>query len=469
MHLRKNRGAQNRGPFAFLGLVFLIFSPIIFLTIAGRPAGIPEVAGGTVRALRLAIHFVLHLDNGWADSWVPMTEALKVLAGPHANQLYEYLFFKQSLRFQYPPMSLLPIEFLSRFGLAGIRSLNMLNIGVFCLNAAFMGLLAGLLFVERPIVEASERFSSSLKLRRAAVICLAVLSSAVFYPLLRAVNLGQIQIWIDAIFTLAIIFWHVGKRTLAGICIGLACAIKPQFALLLLWGFLWAEYGFAFGGTVCLAALCLLSISLYGLHDHLAYFDVLSFLSKHGESFFANNSINGILENYFSADNVYSWNGSRFAPYIPVVFFGTVTASLLSLAAIVFSPIFLRSGKRANVESLAFAAIFTVVGSPVAWEHHYGILLPIYLIALKNVLSGWKERRSIALLAVLWISWVLVANFIPQTLLLAYSPLRFLVATQFLGALLLLIPLLSNTKVATPADLQGAKIQRLRSLRGASL
>ena len=63
------------------------------------------------------------------------------------------------------------------------------------------------------------------------------------------------------------------------------------------------------GGCVCCRLLAAavpiagLSLFRYGLHNNLAYLDVLSFLSKHGESFFANNSVNGILNGYLSPNN----------------------------------------------------------------------------------------------------------------------------------------------------------------------
>jgi len=39
--------------------------------------------------------------------------------------------------------------------------------------------------------------------------------------------------------------------------------------------------------------IALVSVWRYGLHNHLAYLGVLSFLSRHGEQFYPNNSING--------------------------------------------------------------------------------------------------------------------------------------------------------------------------------
>src|SRR5262249_58972314 len=53
------------------------------------------------------------------------------------------------------------------------------------------------------------------------------------------------------------------------------------------------------------------------------------------------------------------------------------------------------------------------VASPIAWEHHYGILLPIFSVLL---LSTLRDRRQFMVLIV---SYVFAANFLPAAQLMS--------------------------------------------------
>ena len=72
------------------------------------------------------------------------------------------------------------------------------------------------------------------------------------------------------------------------------------------------------------------------------------------------------------------------------------------------------------------------MASPIAWEHHYGVTLPIYAVMLATCL-GDRSR-----LMWLGISYVLVSTYVPATNLLAASPLNLLQSTLFAGAIILL-------------------------------
>jgi hypothetical protein len=362
------------------------------------------------------------------DSWLPMYHALEILHGAGRDRLYEILFFRDHVRFQYPPSSLLALDILSAAGISGARALNAINSLVFLLNAAALGFLAVSLF--RPVGRTS-RFGAA-----AGIAALAASAAFLFYPLVRAYLLGQIQLWIDLSFTLAIICWLFRRKALAGVFIGLACTIKPQIGLLLLWGLVWRERRFAAGAAAAFIPLLLLSLFRYGIHNHIAYLSTLSFLSRHGEAYFANNSVNGILNWHLSPYDSLHWHDGSFVPYNAVVHAGTLAASILALALIVVPPLLRK--RPAGLADLSAAAICTVVGSPVAWEHHYGILLPLYLVALNAVFARPPGPARMAASGTLVLSWILVADFIPFTSLLAGTPFAIAQAYCFMGALLLL-------------------------------
>jgi alpha-1,2-mannosyltransferase len=455
LHSSEHRfaGLFRGRPTIWLAAIALL--PVVAISLLGRQyashlQGIAPIDLTNFIAVRDMLHGVLRMSEQ-ADSWLPMREALGVLHGDHADRLYETLFFGKTVRFQYPPTSLLPMELLSLLGLRGFDGLNRFNFAIYGLNAAGVGVVAWLLFHIRSAGQNGGPAQTDTRpdLDAAGVTALAVASAFLFYPLVRAQVLGQIQIWIDALFTLTIIFWLRDRRFLAGMCIGLACAIKPQMALLLIWGALWKQAAFSGGILVCIAPVGVISLLRYGLHNNLAYLDVLSFLSRHGESYFANNSINGILNGYFSPSNPHVWDASVFTPYVPIVYAGTTVAAVVAIGLIV-APALIWRGTGPSLECLGAAAICTVIGSPVAWEHHYGILLPIYLVALRAASALPAGTRRGVMLAAIALSWILVANLIPFTLLLANTPFSLAQAHCFFGALLLLLVLLTLQHHAQP-------------------
>ena len=58
-------------------------------------------------------------------------------------------------------------------------------------------------------------------------------------------------------------------------------------------------------------------------------------------------------------------------------------------------------------------AVSCTVASPIAWEHHYGVLLPVFAVVLVSAL------RSRARLPWLIVSYVLASNYFIATQLLA--------------------------------------------------
>jgi alpha-1,2-mannosyltransferase len=373
-----------------------------------------------------------------------MQRALQILHSSSGHNLYENVFFGEHLRFQYPLTSLLPIDLLGKVGLAGVFALNTINLGIFLMNAIAIGALAYLIVPDN--VAPASRLQWPSRERKIFAVAMG-LAALIFYPLVRACVLGQIQVWIDFLFTCAILCWALGWRIGAGLILGLASTIKPQLGLLLVWGLLWREWKFVGGFVVGFAPSAAIAIFLYGIHNNVFYLDVLSFLAKHGENYFANNSVNGILNWYLSGMDSLHWDGDRFPPYNKIVHFGTVASSVAFALPVLVPPLVNRAHK-ASLTYLGVAAICTIVSSPVAWDHHYGILLPLYLIAIRNLFLVSASPSSFVLTAALVVSWTFVANFIPFALLFAHTKLAFVQAFCFFGAVALLGVLLTTAPTA---------------------
>jgi hypothetical protein len=121
---------------------------------------------------------------------------------------------------------------------------------------------------------------------------------------------------------------------------------------------------------------------------------------------------------------------------------GTLLASLLLLALAFFGPRRLRG--RGSAVDLCAAMLATTMASPIAWEHHYGVLLPIGAVLLAAL---WTRRRALAALAVAWLA---AAHYFPATESLAL-PLGIVQSYLLFAALGMLALLLSRQALPDPA------------------
>jgi hypothetical protein len=374
----------------------------------------------------------------WGDSWNPMLLALERLRGPGASHIYETIFFQDRIKFQYPPSSLLPLSLLGLFIPLNLTTLNAVNAVVLVLNAVAMAALAYLVFSARPPENGADAAGRTTNAHWIAL--LAFMAAWLFYPIMRAFKLGQIQLWIDLAFTLAVLLWWTGLRTAAGFVMGLACCIKPQFALLLLWALLWKRWDFAKGFLLSALPVAALSLLRFGWHNHVAYLEVLSFISRHGESVLQNNSVNGIVNRVLFNGPILDWDPHSFAPYNPYVFTATIIAAALFFA-LPLLPALTQRARQANIFDFGIASLCFTMGAPVAWDHHYGIMLPLFVLVFRFVLTDAPSALGHSLLLPVATSWFLSAAPLPRVHMLTGTVLNVLQAHLFFGAVLLLVVL----------------------------
>jgi hypothetical protein len=84
-------------------------------------------------------------------------------------------------------------------------------------------------------------------------------------------------------------------------------------------------------------------------------------------------------------------------------------------------------------------ALSITIASPIAWEHHYGTIFPIFAVLLASVIG---DRRRLLLLTV---SYVLISTFIPVTNLLADTVFNVAQSYLFFAAIVVLM-LLHTTR-----------------------
>ncbi len=308
-------------------------------------------------------------DSG--DSWNAMRAAFDWYALNPGGRLYQELFFAQHVKFQYPPSSLLLFDGLSLLGIEpGNHVLNNINWWIIGGNALVNGLFAS------ELASRSRHYASS----RVLIGVIVALATPLYYPSMKAFDLGQLQVWINMLFSLAALAWLMGRNGVAGVMIGVICLMKPQFALFAAWGLLRREWAFLIGWSVVALGGNLMALAIFGWQNHVDYLGVLSALSRTGESFIANQSFNGLLNRLYTADNPGVWQAHGFPAFHPVIYAGTLVTSLAMIAAALFLP--LRRPGATRLSDFLCAALTFTLASPIAWEHHFGLLPVVYVAAM---------------------------------------------------------------------------------------
>jgi len=368
------------------------------------------------------------------DSWMPMAAAIRQLREHPETPVYSEVFFKDKIKFQYPPTALLFLDLPQRIidcsWLNLFRAVNL--ICWLCLPA--IGLVFFSLFTRAAV---SPGIKDDIRLPASSLLILALMSLAAvgsFYSIMRAYCLGQIQTPMTLFAGLALVAWQRQQFGLAGFLIGLCCGIKPQWLAIIPWAILRRQWRMLTALTITVGVLFALSIAAYGISNYADYLSVLSFLGQHGESYFENQSVNGLVNRlFFNGDNLH-WSYSAFPPFNPLVYVFTVGSSLL----IVGVAMFWRMVKTPSSFDFALILLSLTIASPIAWEHHYGILLLIFAIVLPAAIS--QRPFGAWTTAYLWLAFLLTSQtFEEVTSHLADTRWNVLQSYLFFGALMVVL------------------------------
>jgi hypothetical protein len=284
------------------------------------------------------------------------------------HRIFPKLFFSQHQKFIYPPSSLFLIEALDA---APSLHLSSDTARLILLLASWIGtILTGVWFyrVQRP--ESS----------RIEEICIALLA-VLFLPIAEALYRGQIQLLLTFLWGLAALLWCRDRHGWSGLLLAVTCAFKPQLALFLVWGLLRKEWRFTSVFATVTAVIAACSLIHFGFQNNFDYLAVLSYLSRHGEALWANQSVNGLLNRLLSNGDPVSWNPNLYPPYRSSIYLiGTGFSALCVLTGLLLP---WRKGWGATTADFLFFGCISVIASPIAWEHHYGyfFFLLVYLLA----------------------------------------------------------------------------------------
>jgi alpha-1,2-mannosyltransferase len=362
------------------------------------------------------------------DSWRPMLLASEYLRSSGSDSVYETLFFRRKLKFQYPLTSILPIVAIQRIGLHDhAKTIRMLKL---------LGALALLLYIACTVALALVRQTVSTRHKLFSAVTIAA-TALLFHPVMRGYNLGQLQTVINALFALAFLCFVTGNELAAGLLVGLMALMKPQYAVIIIWGFIRGKRQLAYAATLCVTVGFVASLLSFGLSNNFDYFRVLKLIAKHGESYFANQSVNGLLNRLLLNGDNTSWTNDGFPPYNPVVHFGTLITSALIIISSLAVP--RNASGKGGVLDFALIALACTMASPVAWEHHYGITLPLFVWLFTNGDNMPMPRASWLLLSISLI--LLGADLSVTNLTAAYPPFNVLQSYVLIGGLSLMLML----------------------------
>jgi alpha-1,2-mannosyltransferase len=392
-------------------------------------AGETRVLSETVlRYTRNLIH-----AQGGNDSWQGMAIALDYARAPHTTPLYSEIFFNRHIKYQYPPSSLFVIAAMQsvdptrihvNHDYQGSRPSIDEALGLFFL--AVMALATAALLELR--LQQTQSFTDCHKLVTARLLLLIAITIT-FYPIVKGFALGQIQVWLNALFALSLLCWAANWKIGSGVLVGLICLVKPHYGVFLIWGAVRGQWRFVSACAITCGIGLAASIAVFGLADHLDYLRALALLSERGEDFYPNQSFNGLL-NRLVGDPLSNllFVSDRFPPFHPVVYGGTLAATALLLV----TAIFLHRWRSGAIE-FCIMALSATLAAPIAWEHHYGILLPIFAVLLASMPDDWRWR--------IWfsVSFVLASNFFAVTKLLAPTVMNVGQSYLFAAAVIVLM------------------------------
>jgi alpha-1,2-mannosyltransferase len=376
-------------------------------------------------------------EAGGADSWRRMFEAYHRKVTDPNGDLYA-VFFIDRVKFQYPPSSLLMFDL---FPSSMTRTADSVRQG-----QPLRQWLDGLsrVAVVQAVVTSVLIFEIGLRrvrtgqpdrvVARALRIGLSLLLGLMYYPLLIGHQLGQVQVFLNGLIALGVLFFVLGRRTAAGVCFGACCLVKPQYGLLLLWSLVRMQWRFALGvGSALLVGLAA-SVVRFGLRDHVRYLDVVRELSRVGEAYWPNQSVNGLLNRLLENGDPLRFFANEFVPYHPVIYAVTVASSVTFLLLALWP-----GGERrgpADPIDLTVMLVAVTMASPIAWEHHYGAILPVFAVALPRLLLVAPLGRATSGLFAL--SYVAMANVLVVPQVVFRDPWLGLAGSHlFFGSLLL--------------------------------
>jgi hypothetical protein len=208
------------------------------------------------------------------------------------------------------------------------------------------------------------------------------LSASIFFlstPVAINFELGQVYIFLLFLSASALLALRFNLNLLAGFLLALALALKASGLPLLVLLALRGKWGLIMWTFLAFVALTFLSIPLVGVSTWLVYlFNVLpKFMADPVVAVTAYQTIPGFIRHLFTYDPV--WNA------MPLVNWPTFASFLSLFLAVAFIVIAGWYSRRTSLEwTFCIGLLLSVILVPVAEQHHYALLFPVFLLAVES-------------------------------------------------------------------------------------
>ncbi|MCA9005624.1 MAG: DUF2029 domain-containing protein [Planctomycetaceae bacterium] len=225
-----------------------------------------------------------------------------------------------------------------------------------------LGMLFLSLFWIVQALEIRMTFWSSLALLTALLAC---------DPLQQSLIQGQPNLLLGLLVVAAWKTGRSGKSLMAGICLGLASAVKIYPAYLFLYFLIRRDVRALAGGALAFGGITLFTIAIFG---SAAYHDYLTVVLP---------SLADVTNNWGNASLLAFWERlfdhptSTIKPVIesPLLLQATVWMSWLALTALVAAVIWKTRHARFSDQSFAITIVAMLLMTPTTWHHYFIILL----------------------------------------------------------------------------------------------
>lgn len=387
---------------------------------------------GNPGSLKQDLDAFVHLRT-WTDSWLPMMQSVDYFRAHPGLPIYDAPLYDTLI---YSLASILPLWLLKHMGMGDAMLLRLLAV------TSWLALVGVAVLSLRMGQHLLAKRGVRLDWQSVAAVFAAVL---LCYPLLKGYALGNAQTFLSFGFTALLLLWSDEKERASGATAALLAFVKPQYALLLVWMVVRRKWNAA-AAFVAIALLLLgLSCLVFGWNNNWDYLHVLAGLSRKAQSHFANQSMFGTLNRMIGNGENLGYTPLVYTPYIRWIYVTTVATALLLVGAVLLFP----WGKlRGSAGDLGAMGLVSVAASPMAWEHHYGIV-PGVLAWIWFAYGSEQAKRP----------WVLgLAAFLTMNALLGFNRLapfhgwNVLQSYMYLGALLLVGVLMRTARAVTRGD-----------------
>jgi len=280
----------------------------------------------------------------------------------------------------------------------------------------------------------------------------AVIVLAAFYPVRWTLICVQVQSVITLLIVGAVVAYGRSHNVSAGVLVGLAACLKPQYGVLVLFGLARKQWRFA--AAACATGLILFaaSVAMVGLAPWEDYVFRIVPIHSAGFGYYPNQSINGL---------VHRWLGHPTDLVSPpeslVVRIATTLGGIAFIALAVWprgtgrGPAVRQSlevepsnGQPGPNPSEAFlpraldlgiAALASTMACPTVWDHHFAWCIVLFCLCLA---AGRQAALSKRFLWVLTASYLLLGTYFLPFEGLPAGPASLLNSPGFAGAILLL-------------------------------